>query len=191
MEELQKQLNTILENAEERMQKTIAAFQRDLAAIRSTRASAAMLDQVQIEYYGTLTPVNQLATISIPEARLLLLNPYDKSSLGDIEKALLKSDLGITPQNDGSVIRLVMPEMSGERRQELVKQLQARLEEARVALRNVRRDSNEELKKLHKSSGLSEDDFKTKQDEVQKLTDSKIQACETLAEQKKEGILTV
>lgn len=190
MDDLEKNIASKLETAEERMQKTIEAFKRDIANIRSTRASVSMLDQIQVDYYGTPTPVNQLASISVPEARMLLINPYDKGVLADLEKALFKSDIGITPQNDGSVIRLIMPDMSGERRQELVKQLQARLEEARVALRNVRRDTNEELKKW-KGSGLSEDELKLRQEEVQKLTDSKIKHCEELAGQKKEGILTV
>ena len=146
-----------------------------------------MLDGIQVEYYGTLTPLNQLASLSIPEARMMLLSPYDKSALGDIEKAIQKSDLGLTPQNDGTMIRLVLPELSMERRQELVKQVKGRLEETRVAIRNVRRDANDHVKKL---SGLPEDDVKSTQDEIQKLTDQSIAEAEKLAE-KKESILTV
>ena len=147
-----------------------------------------MIDGIQVEYYGAMTPLNQLASLSIPEARMMLLTPYDKSALGDIEKAIQKSDLGLTPQNDGTMIRLVLPELSMERRQELVKQVKSRLEETRVAIRNVRRDANDHVKKL---SGLPEDDVKSGQEEIQKLTDQSIGEAEKLAEQKEESILTV
>ncbi len=183
-------IKNILNKAQERMIKTEGSFQKDLNSIRSTRASASMLDHVQVDYYETLTPLNQLASIGVPEARMLIITPYDKSAIGDIEKALHKSDIGITPQNDGNVIRLVMPELSTERRQELVKQLKGRLEEARVSLRNIRRDSNEDVKKL-KSAGHSEDEIKGYQNEVQKLTDRFIQKCEALASSKEKSILTV
>ena len=178
----------ILLEAEEKMQKSIEAYKRDLATIRAARATPNMLDGIQVEYYGALTPLNQLASLSIPEARMMLLTPYDKSALGDIEKAIQKSDLGLTPQNDGTLIRLVLPELSMERRQELVKQVKGRLEETRVAIRNVRRDATDHVKKL---SGLPEDDVKSTQDEIQKLTDQSIAEAEKLAEQKEESILTV
>ena len=172
------------------MQRSLTAFQKDIANIRSTRASSAMLDHIQVNYYGSPTPLNQLASVSVPEARVLIVKPYDKASLGEVEKALLKSDIGITPQNDGELIRLVMPELSTERRQELVKQLKARLEEGRVSLRNIRREGNEEIKKM-KSNGASEDEIKAGQENMQKLTDSYIKQCEELASQKEEGILKV
>ena len=183
-------MQEVLKDSEKRMQRSIESFKKDIGNIRSTRASASMLEHVQVDYYGTLTPINQLASVSVPEARVLLIKPYDKSSLGEVEKALLKSDLGITPQNDGDNIRLLMPELSMERRQELVKQLKARLEDARVSLRNIRRDGNEEIKKA-KTSGGSEDEIKTSQENMQKLTDRYIKQCEDLSAQKEEGILKV
>lgn len=180
----------ILLEAEDRMEKSVEALKRDLANIRSTRATPSMLDQISVEYYGAMTPLNQMATINAPEARMLLIQPFDKGSMGDIEKAILKSDLGLTPQNDGTAIRLFLPELSMERRQELVKQVQKRMEEARVSVRNIRRDTNEELKKL-KTSGVSEDEIKGAQDEVQKITDTLIKRGEELAAQKEESILSV
>ena len=179
-----------IKEAEKRMQKTIESFKKDIANIRSTRASAAMLDHIQVDYYGSLTPLNQLASVSVPEARVLLIKVYDKASIGEVEKALLKSDIGITPQNDGEVIRLVMPELSTERRRELVKQLKARLEDGRVSLRNIRREGNEEIKKM-KSKGASEDEIKDGQEDMQKLTDRYIKQSEELAKQKEAGILKV
>lgn len=170
------------------MQKSVDSLQKDLAGIRSTRANAAMVDGVMVEYYGSSVPLNQVASISTPEARMLLITPYDKNALGDIEKGILKSDVGITPSNDGSVIRLVLPELSMERRQELVKQVKSRTEECRVAIRNIRRDILEEIKKLQ---GKSQDEIKHTQDEVQKLTDGYIHKADDLAVQKEKSILTV
>ena len=190
MEGLIENLAALLKNIEARMKKTQEAFQKNINNIRSTRASASMLDAIQVDYYGTKTPINQLASVSVPEARVLLINPYDRNALPEIEKSLLKGELGITPQTDGNVIRLVMPELSGERRQELVKQLKARLEETKVSLRNSRREANEELKK-YKTKGLSEDEMKSKQLQIQKMTDLYIKQCEAISEQKEKAILTV
>ncbi len=178
----------VLNDVKGKMQKSLDSFTKDLAAIRSTRANPAMLDGVHVDYYGASTPLNQLASLSVPEARLLVITPYDKSALGDIEKAILKSDIGITPANDGGVIRLVLPELSMERRQELVKQVKHRLEECRVAIRNVRRDANEEIKKM---TGKSQDETKHLQDDVQKQTDQFIHKAEEAAAQKEKSILTV
>ncbi|MEQ8353506.1 MAG: ribosome recycling factor [Leptospiraceae bacterium] len=178
----------ILLEAEEKMQKSIESYKRDLATIRAARATPNMLDGIQVEYYGAMTPLNQLASLNIPEARMMVLTPFDKTALGDIEKAIQKSDLGLTPQNDGSMIRLVLPELSMERRQELVKQVKSRLEETKVAIRNVRRDANDHIKKL---SGLPEDESKSSQEEIQKITDQSIAEADKLAEQKEESILTV
>lgn len=180
----------ILLESEERMEKSIESFQRDLNNIRSSRAAPGMVDQIQVEYYGAMTPLQQLATISIPEARVIMISPFDKSSMGDVEKALLKSDLGLTPQSDGVVIRLVLPELSGDRRKELVKQVKGRTEDARVAIRNIRRDANDQIKKL-KDGGVSEDDIKAAQGEVQKLTDGFIKKAEDLADAKEQDILTI
>ena len=177
----------ILLESEERMEKSIESFQRDLNNIRSSRAAP---EHIQVEYYGAMTPLQQLATISIPEARVIMISPFDKSSMGDVEKALLKSDLGLTPQSDGVVIRLVLPELSGDRRKELVKQVKGRTEDARVAIRNIRRDANDQIKKL-KDGGVSEDDIKAAQGEVQKLTDGFIKKAEDLADAKEQDILTI
>ncbi len=189
-ESTEKNITKILDDLKSKMQKTKVSFQRSISNIRSSRASSSMVDQIQVSYYGSMTPLNQLASVTVPESRVLLINPYDKSSLTEIEKAILKSDIGITPQNDGNVIRLVMPELITERRQELVKQLKARLEEARVSIRNLRRDANEEIKKL-KSTGISEDEIKSSQENVQDLTNSSIKECEVIYSRKEEGILTV
>lgn len=181
-------VDELMLESEEKMQKSIDAFKRDLATIRAARATPQMLDGVQVEYYGEPVAMNQVASVSVPEARMLLITPYDKGAMADIEKAILKSDLNLTPQNDGNVIRIVLPELSGERRQELVKQVKSRLEEARVSIRNIRRDTNEAIKKI---DGISEDDSKAYQDDVQKLTDSYIKKAETVAAEKEESITTV
>ena len=176
--------------SEERMQKSVDSMQRDILNIRSGRAAPSMVEHLQVEYYGAPTPLIQLASVSVPEARQLVISPFDKASAGDIEKAILKSDLNLTPQNDGSVIRLILPELSGERRKELVKQLKARLEEAKISIRNIRRDSNDAIKKLS-GQGISEDEIKSNQDEIQKLTDEYIAKLETMATKKEEDILTI
>ncbi|MDH5656840.1 MAG: ribosome recycling factor [Spirochaetia bacterium] len=190
MPESEQDIETIFLESEERMQKAIDAFQRDMNAVRSTRATPSMLDTVHVEYYGSNVPLNQLASVTVPEPRMLLITPYDKSSMGDIEKSILKSDLNLSPQNDGTVIRLILPELSMERRQELVKQVKHRLEEARVSIRNIRRDTIDHLKKLT-GKGHSEDEIKTSQEEVQNVTNQYIQKAEELAEQKEKSILTV
>jgi len=174
--------------AEDRMEKSLDAFKRDMQSIRSSRASPAMVQHLNVDYYGTPTPLQQLATINVPEARMLTISPYDKSAMSDIEKAILKSDLNLTPQNDGNLIRLILPELSGERRQELVKQLKNRLEEARVSIRNIRRDSNDAIKKI---KGLPEDEIRGAQDDVQKLTDRFISQAEDLARSKEQEITTI
>jgi len=150
----------VLEQAKEKMNKTIAAFSRELASIRAGRANASLLDRISVDYYGAATPINQLAGVSIPEARLLVITPYDKSILGDIEKAIMKSDIGITPTNDGSVIRLMIPALTEERRKDLVKQVKKEAEDAKIAVRNVRRDANDDLKKLEKAGEITEDDLR-------------------------------
>ena len=139
--------NTVMGQAKDRMEKAIGAYTRELASIRAGRANASLLDRISVEYYGALTPVNQMAGISVPEARLLVIQPYDKTTLGEIEKAIMKSDIGITPTNDGSVIRLAIPALTEERRKDLVKQVKREAEDAKVAIRNVRRDANEDFKK--------------------------------------------
>lgn len=141
----------VLQNSQEKMEKSEQALSRALGQIRAGRANASILDRVQVDYYGAPTPLNQIAGISVPEARMLLITPFDKNALEDIEKAILKSDLGLTPNNDGSVLRLTIPQLTEERRRELAKEVKKEAEEAKVAVRNVRRDANDELKKTRKS----------------------------------------
>jgi ribosome recycling factor len=183
-------IDLLLLEAEDHMQKSLDVLKRDLANIRSTRASPAMVEHIHVDYYGASTPLIQLAGINAPEPRLLVISPYDKGAMGDIEKAILKSDIGITPQNDGVVIRLFLPELTMERRQELVKQVKHRLEEVRVSIRNIRRDVNDDLKKL-KGGGVSEDELKGGQEETQKLTDRYVKKAEDMAQQKEDAILAV
>jgi len=190
MPEEEATVEAVLLDAEEKMEKSLEHLKRELNNIRSTRATPSMLDSIQVEYYGAATPLNQLASVSAPEARQLMIQPYDKGAMKDIEKAILASDLSLTPQNDGVVIRIFLPELTMERRQELVKLVKHRTEETRVAIRNIRRDTNDEIKKL-KSSGLSEDEIKDAQDETQKLTDRYVKEAEDAAAQKEESILAV
>lgn len=181
----------VLEQAKERMTKSVGAFTRELASIRAGRANASLLDRIQVEYYGAPTPINQLAGISVPEARLLVIQPYDKTALGDIEKAIMKSDLGITPTNDGSVIRIMIPALTEERRKELVKQVGKEAETAKVAIRNVRRDANDELKKLEKNGEITEDDLRGYGEDIQKLTDEFIVKLDQIVKDKEKEILEV
>ena len=161
---------SIKKNAEERMDKTLQALRRDLATLRAGRASPALLEKVQAEYYGAMMPVNQLGSITTPDPRTLVIQPWDKSALAAIERAILKSDLGLTPVNDGEVIRINIPPLTEERRLELVKSTRKLGEEAKVAIRNIRRDANDEIKKKEKSE-ISEDESRRYQEDIQKLTD--------------------
>ncbi|QPC48362.1 ribosome recycling factor [Mangrovibacillus cuniculi] len=181
----------VMSSTKERMEKAIQSFSRELASIRAGRANASLLDRIEVEYYGAMTPINQMAGISVPEARLLSIQPYDKSILGDIEKAILKSDLGLTPSNDGSIIRLTIPPLTEERRKELVKLVKKEAEEAKVAVRNIRRDANDDLKKLEKNGELTEDDQRGYSEDVQKLTDDFIAKIDKLAKEKEEEVLSV
>lgn len=181
----------VIDQATDRMSKAIDAFSRALAAIRAGRANASLLDRISVDYYGAPTPLNQMAGISVPEARLLVIQPYDKTILGDIEKAILKSDLGITPTNDGSVIRLTIPALTEERRKDLVKVVKKEAEEAKVAVRNIRRDVNDDFKKAEKAGEITEDDLRGYSDDVQKLTDEHIKEIDELAAEKEKEILSV
>lgn len=160
----------IKENAAVRMQKAVEVLRKDLASLRAGRATPALLAKVSVNYYGVSTPVNQLANISAPEARLLVVQPWDRNLLPEIEKAILRSDLGVNPVSDGHVIRITIPSLTEERRKELVKTVRKRTEEARVAIRNIRREANEQIKALEKSGEVSADEARRKQEEVQKLT---------------------
>ncbi|KAF0825823.1 ribosome recycling factor [Cytobacillus firmus] len=181
----------VIADAKERMTKAISAYTRELASIRAGKANASLLDRITVDYYGAPTPVNQLAGVSAPEARLLVITPYDKSILGEIEKAILKSDIGLNPSNDGSVIRLAIPQLTEERRKELVKVVKKESEEAKVAIRNVRRDANDDLKKLEKNGEITEDDLRGFSDDIQKLTDDHISKIDELTKEKEKEILAV
>ncbi|MCL6637446.1 MAG: ribosome recycling factor [Alicyclobacillus sp.] len=184
-------LNEVIRSAEERMEKAVQVFKRDLATVRAGRAAPNMLDKVTVEYYGTPMPVNQVATVTTPEPRQLLITPWDKGMLSEIERAIQKSDLGLNPMNDGSTIRLVIPPLTEERRQELVRVVRKMAEEARVALRNVRRDANDDLKKREKSGEASADDVRRATEKVQSLTDKYVGEIDKLAATKEQEILEV
>lgn len=181
---------SIKKNAEERMEKAIASLKKELASLRAGRATPALLDRVQVEYYGSLTPVNQLANINTPDSRTILIQPWDKSSMGAIEKAILKSELGLTPSNDGSAIRLSIPPLTEERRADLVKMTKKSGEEAKVAVRNIRRDANDDIKKLEKST-ISEDESRRHQDDIQKSTDKYIAEIDKVLAAKEKEIMEV
>ncbi len=180
-----------LHDAEEHMKKTIHAFELDLRAYRTGRASPAIVEHLSVNYYDTPTPLQQLATITVPEAQVLMIRPFDVHSLKDIEKSISASDLGLTPNNDGKVIRLIFPRLSEERRNDLIKQVHKRLEEARVSIRNVRRDNQDLLRDFEKEKMISEDDLKRGRDELQKLTDKYIEQAEAVSQRKEEEIREV
>ena len=178
----------LLQDADSRMRKTNAALERELASIRTGRASPALVEKLKVEYYGVPTPLDQLATITSPEARLLVIQPWDRASVVAVEKALLKSDLGLTPASDGHVVRLSIPPLTEERRNELVKIVRKRVEESRISLRNVRRDVLEELRKLEKEGSISQDDSKRSQTELQNLTDKHLEDINHLGETKEKEV---
>ena len=184
-------IEDVLADAKDRMVKAEDALKRELASIRTGRASPALVDHIRVDYYGTPTPLNQLATVAAPEARLLTIQPWDRKALIAIEKALQKSDLGLNPNNDGSLIRLVIPQLSEQRRKELTKLVQKRVEESRVAARNIRRDGQEALKKLEKNKEVSEDEHRRAADQLQKLTDQAIVNLERTGHQKEAELLEV
>ena len=174
---------------EERMTKTIDSLKDSFNTIRTGRANAAIFDKVRVDYYGTKSPLNQVAKIAIPEARSVIITPFDKSLIGEIEKAIQASDLGLNPSNDGKVIRVSIPALTAERRQELVKQAKSTAENSRTAIRNIRRDGNDELKKQQKNGELTEDGLKTETDKLQKLTDKYIDEINKIYDAKEKDIL--
>jgi ribosome recycling factor len=184
-------IEDLLKETEERMSKAVTALQNDLMTIRTGRASPSLVERLPVEYYGALTPLNQLATISAPEPRLLTIRPWDASSLSAIEKAILKSDLGLTPNNDGKIIRLVIPRLTEERRQELVKVVARRLEEARVAIRNCRRDGISDLREFENEKLISEDEFYRGKDKMQELTDKFTERVDEVGQNKEQEIMEV
>ncbi len=180
---------SVNETTTARMDKTIAALKDEYKALRTGRASASIFDRVKVDYYGTPTPLNQVSTISIPEARSIVIQPFDKSLIGEIEKAIQKSELGLNPSNDGKVIRISIPPLTAERRKELVKQAKATAESSRVAIRNIRRDGNDELKKQQKDGSITEDDLKAGESDLQKSTDRYIQDINRILEEKEKEIM--
>ena len=181
----------LFEDAERRMQKAVDALKQDLGAIRAGRASSTLVERINVDYYGTPTPINQVATITVPEARQLVIQPWDRKMLIDIEKAIQKSDLGINPNNDGQVIRLNIPPMNEERRRDLIKTLHKKLDEHKVAVRNVRRDIQDKLRDREKKKEVSEDELKRSVEKLQKLTDRYIDEMDKVGKTKEQEILEV
>jgi len=184
-------VDDIFGDAERRMQKAIEVLKQDLAAIRTGRASSALLDRITVDYYGTPTPINQVATISVPEARMLVIQPWDRKLLVDIEKAIQKSDLGINPTNDGQVIRLTIPSLNEERRRDMVKTVHKKLDEHKVAIRNIRRDAHDKLREREKKKEISEDELKRNTERLQKLTDRFVDEMDKIGKTKEQEILEV
>ena len=175
----------------ERMEKTLNVFEKNLSEIRAGRANPAILNKIKIDYYGVPTPISQVAGISVPEARLIVIQPWDLSVLKEIEKEILKSDIGINPNNDGKVIRLNFPELNEERRKEIVKNSKKIAEEAKVAVRSIRRDGIEEFRKKQKDSEITEDDLKIAEEEIQKITDKNIEEIDKILENKEKEVMSV
>ena len=178
-------------NLKERMEKSIGAYQEKLSEIRAGRANPAILNKIKVEYYGTPTPINQMAGISVPEARLIVIQPWDMSVLKDIEKAILASDIGINPNNDGKVIRLAFPELNEERRKELVKEIKKMAEEAKVAIRAIRREGIEDAKAEQKEGNITEDELKQAENDIQKLTDKNIEEIDKILANKEKEVMSV
>ena len=183
--------NDVIKSAEERLGKTLDALKKDYGTLRAGRAAPSLLDKVMVDYYGTATPVNQVASVTVPEPRMIMIKPYDRNSLKDIERAIQKSDLGLTPNNDGMTIRLTIPQPTQERRKELVKVVSKKAEEAKVAMRNIRRDANDAIKKLEKGKQITEDDRKDAQDKMQKLLDKYIKLVDGTRSTKEKEVMEV
>lgn len=176
---------------EEKMEKSISVFAENLAAVRAGRANPAILNKVKVDYYGVETPISQVAGISVPEARLIVIQPWDLGILKEIERAILASDIGINPNNDGKIIRLAFPELNEERRKELVKDIKKMSEEAKVAIRSIRRDGIDEFKKMQKDSAITEDDLRTAEEDIQKITDKRIAEIDSITTNKEKEIMSV
>ena len=189
--EVESMYKETIKNAGSRMDKTIATVQNDLGSLRAGRANPKLLDKITVDYYGTPTALNQVGNISSPEPRLLIIAPWEPKMIGPIEKAIQKSDLGINPSNDGKVIRLLVPELTGERRKELCKQVKKMVDEGKVAIRNIRRDAMETIKKMKKDSTITEDDQKIAEKDLQKVTDSHIEELDKIGADKEKEIMSV
>ena len=184
-------MQQVLANCEDRMKKSVGALETDYLALRTGRASAAIFDKVRVDYYGQETPLNQVASVSVPEARLVVIQPWDKSLLGAIEKAIQKSDLGLNPSNDGKLLRINFPPLTQERRKELAKKAKSIGEEAKVAARNLRRKANDDIKKEEKAGELTEDDVKETLEDIQKITDKAIKDIDDIVANKEKEIMEV
>ncbi len=184
-------IDSVYEETADRMEKSVTSLEKELKRIRTGRASASLLDGIKVDYYGTMTPLNQMASISVPESRLIMIQPWDVTGIKEIEKAILKSDLGLTPNSDGKVIRINIPPLTEDRRKELVKVVNKMCEEHKVAIRNIRRDSNELVKGLKKDGDISEDDAFKAQDHIQKITDEHIEKIDVLYRKKEKEILEI
>lgn len=184
-------INDIKNTQEERMKKSIDALKREFGSLRAGRATPALLDKVMVDYYGTPTPINQVAKVSVPEPRMITIQPWEKPMLHEIEKAIMKSDLGLSPNSDGTAIRLSIPQLTQERRAELVKSVNKKAEEAKVALRNIRRDANDAIKKLEKAKEITEDESKKAQEDMQKLIDKYVKSVDVAKAGKEKEIMEV
>lgn len=184
-------IKEVIAKNEERMKKTLREAKSEFASLRAGRATPALLDKVMVEYYGSLVPVNQVGNISVPEPRMILIQPWEKPMLHEIEKAITRSDLGLSPNNDGTVIRLNIPQLTEERRTDLVKTLNKRAEESKVSVRNIRRDANEAIKKLEKAKSITEDDAKKAQEDIQKIVDKYIKEIDIARAEKEKEIMEV
>jgi ribosome recycling factor len=182
-------IEEVKQETKDKMDKSISSLRAELKKIRTGRASLSLLDDIRVEYYGTMTPLNQLATLSVPESRLITIQPWDASSINSVEKAILKSNLGLTPSSDGKIIRIAIPPLTEERRKEIVKQVNKMCEDYRVAVRNVRREANDMLKQLKKDGDASEDEVFKAQEDIQKLTDDHIKEIDSIYKDKEKEIL--
>ncbi|KOA20865.1 ribosome-recycling factor [Clostridium homopropionicum DSM 5847] len=184
-------IKEIIQKSEEKMDKTISILKKELATMKAGKANPTMLDRISVEYYGSETPINQLAGISSPEPRVLLIQPWDKASLKSIEKAILQSDLGINPSNDGNVIRLIVPELTEETRKQIVKKVKKSGEDGKVAIRSIRRDANDKIKNLKKENEITEDEAQSAEESMQKLTDKFIKKIDEVVIEKEKEVMSV
>jgi len=182
---------SVIDDCKQEMEQTVVAFKRELSRLRTSRATTALLDSIVVEYYGAKTPLNQLASLSAPEPRLLVIQPFDRSAIGEIERAIFQSDLGLTPQNDGKIIRIPIPELTEQRRKDLVKHVKKMAEEFRVSVRQHRHDAMEMLKELHKEKDLTDDDLKKSHDRVEALTKEYVERVDKVLKGKEEEIMAV
>ena len=184
-------IDTLLFDGEERMEKAISALERDFGKLRTGRATTSLVDNIKVDYYGAMTPISQLASVAVPDSRTVTIQPWDKGAFSLVEKAILKSDLGLTPMNDGRIIRITVPPLTEERRKELTKVSKKYTEDSKVAIRNIRRDVNDALKKLEKDKEISADELKKATDDVQKLTDNYVKKADAKAQAKEKEIMEI